>query len=92
MRYLLGKASEDEEAVELLEDFLGGAQNTEKVLSILGIDTGLTEPLEEISSMAAGAMEMSPAPIKKKKKPKRENKLVNEIFKLIMERGILNEP
>ena len=57
MRYLLGKAAEDEEAVELLEDFVGGMAEAMEVLSILGIDTGINEPLEEISGMGVGSVE-----------------------------------
>jgi hypothetical protein len=55
MRYLLGKATEDEEALELLEDFIGGEGDVYDFLSILGIDTGLNEPLEEMSMASAGA-------------------------------------
>jgi len=58
MRYLLGMATEDAEAVELLEDFAGGQENVLDILSILGIDTGLNEPtleepLEETSAQGA---------------------------------------
>ena len=66
MRYLLGKASEDAEAVELLEDFVGGPEAVMEFLSILGVDTGANEPgleppLEE-TSVAAGAVEGPTAP------------------------------
>ena len=55
MRYLLGKADKDEEALDLLEDFAGSPENVMDFLSILGIDTGLNEPtaeppLEEMSA------------------------------------------
>ena len=68
MRYLLGKAEEDEEAIELLEDFTG-EDNVFDVLSILGLNTGLNE----LSSMAGGSVEGYSAPLgyperKKKKK------------------------
>jgi len=56
MRYLLGKATEDVEAVELLEDFIGGEGDVYDFLSILGIDTGLNEPLEEVSMASTGAV------------------------------------
>tara|TARA_A100001515_G_scaffold143798_1_gene145901 strand:- start:1822 stop:3834 length:2013 start_codon:yes stop_codon:yes gene_type:complete len=52
MRYLLGKADEDEEAIELLEDFVGEA-NIFDLLSIFDIDSGMNE----ISSMASGAVQ-----------------------------------
>jgi len=55
MRYLLGKAHEDEEALELLEDFAGSSENVMDILNILGIDTGMNEPLEETSMASAGA-------------------------------------
>ena len=85
MRYLLGKASEDAEAVELLEDFVGGPEAVMEFLSILGIDTGANEPgldapLEETSGMAGGAVEGPTAPFgqstldRKPKKKKRKSK------------------
>ena len=52
MRYLLGKADEDEEAIELLEDFVGEA-NIFDLLSIFDSDSGMNE----ISSMASGAIQ-----------------------------------
>ena len=52
MRYLLGKADEDEEAIELLEDFVGEA-NIFDLLSVFDIDSGMNE----ISSMASGAVQ-----------------------------------
>jgi len=94
MRYLLGKAEEDEEAIELLEDFTG-EDNVFDVLSILGLNTGLNE----LSSMAGGSIEGYSAPLgyperKKKKKmiQRQENmdlSVVDEVLALIMERGIL---
>ena len=56
MRYLLAKAKENEEAVELLEDFVGDEGTVMDFLSILGIDTGLNEPLAETSAMSGGAV------------------------------------
>ena len=111
MRYLLGMATTDAEAVELLEDFVGGDDKVMDFLSILGIDTGLNEPLEETSSMGGGAVS-GPTGVKpgkrdkadplvgrspytggkrKKKKTKTENidmSLVNEVYGLLIERGI----
>jgi len=88
MRYLLGKASEDEEAVELLEDFVG-SDNIFDVLSILGINTGANEPLEEISVMGGaggggdvegysvplGSTLVKRAPAKKKRKKKKNENI-----------------
>lgn len=54
MRYLLSKATEDEEAIELLEDFVG-EDKVFDLLSILGLDTGLNE----LSSMGGGAVQGS---------------------------------
>jgi len=97
MRYLLGKAAEDEEAVELLEDFIGDPDKVNEVLSILGIDTGVTEPLDEMSSASGGGAPGAVSPFgrrpytsgkKKKKRKQNENidmSLVNEVYKLIIE-------
>jgi cytidyltransferase-like protein len=85
MRYLLGKASEDAEAVELLEDFVGGPEAVMEFLSILGVDTGANEPgleppLEETSAAGGGAVEGPTAPFgqsmldRKPKKKKRKAK------------------
>ena len=65
MRYLLSKASEDAEAVELLEDFVGGPKTVKEFLTILGIRSGSSEPeleapLEEMSAQGVaggGAVE-----------------------------------
>lgn len=96
MRYLLGKATEDEEALELLEDFVGGPRNVVQILSILGIDTGLNEPLGETSSMGGGAIEGGPFGLsiqdrkrKRKKSIYYEPELYKEVLELIMSRGIL---
>ena len=91
MRYLLGKATEDAEAVELLEDFAGGENNVLDILSILGIDTGLNEPLEETSAMGAGAVggysgplgsTLGRKPTKKKKSKKKKKHKYFENFDL----------
>ena len=99
MRYLLGKAEEDEEAIELLEDFTG-EDNVFDVLSILGLNTGLNET----NAMSAGAVQgavgsmsvrSAPGFPKKKKKDKDETtkenvdlSMVDEIMELIIQRGI----
>jgi hypothetical protein len=51
MRYLIGKVTEDAEAMELLEDFVGSPEGVMELLAILGIDSGMNEPLEEMSAM-----------------------------------------
>ena len=56
MRYLLGKVTEDAEAAELLKDFTGSPEMTMEFLSVLGIDSGMNEPLEEMIGMASGAI------------------------------------
>ena len=108
MRYLLSNAERDEEAVELLEDFVG-ADNVFDLLSIFGINTGLNE----ISTATAPGVEGAPSArggswrhsnIKKDNKDEEERSkldtskaleenidlsLVDDVIKLIMERGIL---
>lgn len=111
MRYLLGKATEDIEALELLEDFVGEDKLMD-MLSLFGIDTGANEPLEEISAMAVGSVAGAPKkekagkrddPLvgrslstagknKKRKRKQSENidmNLVNDVYKLLIERGAL---
>ncbi len=91
MRYLLSKAEEDEEAIELLEDFIGEALVFD-LLSIFGLDTGMNE----ISS-AGGAAAAVEGPGTKKKKPnntiiRQENidlNIVDDVIRLIMEKGII---
>ena len=102
MRYLLGKAEEDEEAIELLEDFVGEDKIFD-LLAILGLNTGMNEQ----SSMAAGAVQGSVSAgggpwtrsfakdndeeKKRSKTPATENidlNIVDEVMRLIMERGI----
>ena len=51
MRYLLGKTAEDEEAIELLEDFVG-EDKVFDLLSIFGIGTGMNE----MSAAGGGAV------------------------------------
>ena len=102
MRYLLGKAEEDEEAIELLEDFVGEDKIFD-LLAILGLNTGMNEQ----SSMAAGAVQGSVSAgagpwrrsfakdndeeKKRSKTPATENidlNIIDEVMRLIMERGI----
>jgi len=94
MRYLLGKADEDEEAIELLEDFIG-EDNIFDLLSIFGIDTGLNE----ISAAGGAAASIEGSPGKKPGKRDKEKEtlirenidlgLVDDVIRLIMERGIM---
>ena len=115
MRYLLGKITEDAEAAELLKDFTGSPEMSMEFLSILGIDSGMNEPLEEMSgagggggvSMSSGAVggyagsyplgstlvRGKPTQKKKRKKRKTENvdlSLIDEVYELLIERGILS--
>ena len=95
MRYLLGTAVKDPEAVELLDDFTNN--NTEMFLNTLGIDTGLNEPIEELSSMAGGSVEGYSLPLgakpkrrKKKKNEYYEPELYKEVLNLLIKKGILS--
>jgi len=87
MRRLIGAAEEDPNAIEELEDFIG-EENVFDLLSILGIGA----PMAEMSAAGAGAIQGGGAPVKKKKMVRRENiniDTVDEVMRLIMERGIL---
>ncbi len=89
LRTLLGAAENDPDAIEELEDFVG-EDNVFDVLSILKIGA----PVKEISMAGtAGSMQGAPGTHKKRKKiAKRENidlNTVDEVMRLIMERGIL---
>jgi cytidyltransferase-like protein len=89
MRYLLGKAAEDEEAIELLEDFVG-EENVFDLLSIFDLRAGV----RETATMASGAVSGAGGR-KKKKNPsiiRQENidlSTVDEVMRLIIERGIM---
>ena len=104
MRYLLGQAEEDEEAVELLEDFTG-EENVFDVLSILGLNMGLNETSAMGGGAVQGAVGASGGPWtdtdveeenekekeRSRLKLKKENidiSMVDDIMRLIMERGI----
>ena len=89
LRTLLGAAENDPDAIEELEDFVG-EDNVFDVLSILKIGA----PVKEISvAGVAGSMHGAPGTHRKRKKTaKRENidlNTVDEVMRLIMERGIL---
>ena len=88
MRYLLGKAEEDEEAIELLEDFVG-EDKVFDLLSIMGLGTGMNE----ISAMAAGAVQGAARDDDTKDSIiRRENidlSIVDGVMRLIMEKGII---
>jgi|TARA_R110000851_G_scaffold24382_18_gene70414 cytidyltransferase-like protein len=86
MRDLLGRVEEDPDVVEELEEFIG-EENIFDLLAILGIGA----PMKEMSA-ASGGMQGAIGPIKKKKVMRRENiniDTVDEVMRLIMERGIL---
>ena len=98
MRYLLGKAIEDEEAIELLEDFIGEDKIFD-LLSIFGLNTGMNE----MSAAGAGAVAGFSGPIgvgkrdddDEDKEPsiiRHENidlRTIDEVMRLIMEKGIM---
>ena len=88
MRYLLGKAEEDEEAIELLEDFVG-EDKVFDLLSIMGLGTGMNE----ISAMAAGAVQGAARDDDTKDSIiRRENidlSIVDGVMRLILEKGII---
>lgn len=102
MRYLLEKATEDEEAIELLEDFVG-EERIFDLLSILGLNTGMNE----MSAMGAGAVQGAATGadgVKKYNKKEREQSklvgrslavtenidltMIDEVMRLIIERGM----
>jgi cytidyltransferase-like protein len=102
MRYLLGKADEDEEAIELLEDFVG-EDKVFDLLSIFGLNTGLNE-----TSTGAGGGAPGPAGGFKDLDVDEENEkeriatksvmnrtenvdlsIVDDVIRLIMEKGIM---
>ena len=93
MRYLLGVAIKMPEAVELLDDFTNN--NTAIFLNTLGIDTGLNEPLGEMSSMAGGSVKGHSLPLgakpkrKKKKDEYYEPELYKEVLNLLIKKGII---
>jgi len=97
MRYLLGKADEDEEAIELLEDFVGEDKIFD-LLSIFGLNTGMNE----MSAAGGGAVVGFAGPVGGDKDEEDEDKepsiirhenidlrTIDEVMRLIMEKGIM---
>ena len=100
MRYLLSSADDDEEAIELLEDFVG-EDKVFDLLSIFGLDTGMNE-----MSSAGGAAGGGVGSVTGYAGPGRRNRedddepsiirqenidlsMVDEVIRLIMEKGIV---
>jgi len=95
-RELIALSAEHKAAQKLLEDFFGNAENVKFVLNKFGVDTN--NSLEELSSaggsgMPGGAGDVEGAYDKDdeiiRREQKNENITVDEIMRLIMERGIL---
>jgi hypothetical protein len=93
MRALLGAAETDEYAIDELEEFTG-EDNVYDVLSILGISFQSPVVVDEMASMAGGAV-VGPMGATKKKKKRTTHleamdfSVVDEIMALIIERGTL---
>jgi len=102
MRYLLGMAEENEEAIELLEDFIG-EDKVFDLLSIFGLNAGLSET--SISSAVQGAPAAQGGPWRrsfkkfnddeKKQSTLKRNEnidlnIVDSVMRLIMEKGIMH--
>ena len=70
-------------------------KNTKIFLNTLGIDTGLNEPIDEISSMAGGSVQGYSLPLgakprrKKKKDEYYEPELYKEVLNLLIKKGII---
>ena len=102
MRYLLSRAEEDEEAIELLEDFIG-EDRVFDLLSIFGLNTGLNETTMSSGAIAGGASpgftgidfeeENEEERIaSKNNRDRTENidlNIVDDVIRLIMEKGIM---
>ena len=91
MRYLIELVIEDRNSIarKLLESFVGEG-NVEGLLSALMVNSELSE----VSGMAVGAVAGpgAAAPKRRQKKTRKENKdlsTVDEVMRLIMERGIM---
>ena len=84
-RYMIGEAATNPVAKKLLESFIG-QENVNATLSTFGYPTDI----EELSANVAGALQ---GPVVKKRKEKRRESVnlnyVDDVIKLIMERGIL---
>jgi len=83
MRALIGAAENDENAIEELEEYIG-EDNVFDILSIFGIGT----PMNELSG-AGGAAGAVYVPKRKRKTENIDLHTVDEVMRLIMERGIL---
>jgi len=95
MRELLGEVEDDPEAWEKLEKFVGKG-NVKSLLDILGIDAFMD--IDEMSAAGAGGLQGAPATVGKRddednvitRKLQTENNVtVDEIMRLIMEKGML---
>jgi len=104
MRYLIGASEDNENAIELLEDFVG-PDNIFDVLSLFGLGPGINE----MSTMASGAVQGAPASNggpwagrdfekfnddeKKTSKLKRNENMdlniIDDVMRLIIEKGIM---
>ena len=84
-RYMIGEAATNPVAKKLLESFIG-QENVNATLSTFGYPTDI----EELSANVAGALQGQV--VKKRKEKRRESvnlNYVDDVIKLIMERGIL---
>ena len=90
--FIIGLSSKDLASAPL-DDFTN--DNTAIFLNTLGIDTGLNEPIDEISSMAGGSVQGYSLPLgakpkrKKKKDEYYEPELYKEVLNLLIKKGIL---
>jgi hypothetical protein len=100
MRYLLSKADEDEEAIELLEDFVG-EDKVFDLLSIFGLNTGLNEITVSagVQGPSGGFVDLDVEEENEKERKasksamtRAENvdlSIVDDVIRLIMEKGIM---
>ena len=91
--------SSPEASIDEIAEFVGSRENAARVLEVLGIETPM--PMEEMSSGAGGAVggfsgpfgRSSPVKKRKKRKKKKHESInlsvVDEVFKLLNERGII---
>jgi hypothetical protein len=93
--------SSPEASIDEIAEFVGSRENAARVLEVLGIETPM--PMEEMSSGAGGAVGGFSGPFgrstavkrRKKRKKKKKNEsvdlsVVDEVFKLLNERGIIS--
>jgi len=91
MRYLLGEADEDEEAIELLEDFVG-EEKVFDLLSIFDLNTGMNELSAMGAGVVAGHAGIRDTEDEEPLNIRHENidlRTVDEVMRLIMEKGIM---